>query len=155
MKRVFFYCFLIIFNIWIWSCNEGTDASLLNNVNELIITGRNSADFDFNHFSTEMIVHLYDNSDFTGVPEKVLTLKFTDTDEQQNVVAVNETTVNFLDAISPGDYYANAFIDLNGNSKIDSGEPYAIWLNTLGKPKVIEVREESRWKILFDFVSTY
>ncbi len=148
-----FLCLVI--SIGFWSCTEGPDAALFNNLNELIITGRNQGNFDFDHMSREMLTHLYDNPGFTGVPEKRLSLMFTEKNQQDSLVAVDEKTVNFMGIVSPGNFYAYAFIDLNRNSELDAHEPYDIWLNDDGSPKMIEVTEESRWKILFEFETTY
>ena len=134
---------------------EGLDASLFNNVNELVISGHNSGNFDFDHLSTLMIVHLHKQSDFGDKPTAQLTLDWVETDAQNNRVPVNETKSLFFDAVSPGDYYARAFIDINRNSAIDVSEPFAIWLDQDGFPKIIPVREESRWKVAFYFNARY
>ena len=155
MKQIFISCLFFIISFSFYSCTEGPDASLFNNMNELIITGKNKGNFDFDHMSIEMITHLYDNSNFDGVPEKRLTLMFTETNQQDSLVAVDEITVNFIDFVSPGNYYAYAFIDLNSNSDLDANEPFDVWLDDKGKPKVIEITEESRWKIIFEFEQVY
>jgi len=153
-QNIFIYLFFIFF-IGFWSCNEGLDASLFNNVNELEITGKNSGNYEFNHLSTDMVIYFHNNLSFDGIPEKRLSMKFTDIDENNKTISVNEKTTSFFDAMSPGDYYAYSFIDFNQNSKLDSGEPYDIWQNSQGYPKMIQVREESRWELLFVFNKTY
>jgi hypothetical protein len=134
---------------------EGEDASLLNNMNELIVTGVNKANFEFDHFENEMLTHLYNNPDFSGVPENRLSQLFVKQNDQDSLVAVNQVSVTYVDIVVPGDYYAYAFIDLNNNSEVDINEPYKEWLDEMGDPKVIEVKEESRWVLLFEFEETY
>jgi hypothetical protein len=155
MKKIIISFLIFVIPFFVNNCTQGTDASLLNNVNELVITGKNTNNYIFDHMTVEMAIHIYDNNDFTGVPQKRLSVKFTDIDNNNIEVAVNEQTVSFLKAISPGDYYAYAFIDINRNSKMDVGEPFDVWLNNQNTPKVIKVREESRWEILFKFVKTF
>ena len=116
---------------------------------ELVISGHNSANFDFDHLSTLMIVHLHQQADFGDTPTAQLTLDWAETDAQNNRVPVNETKRLFFDAVSPRDYYARAFIDINKNSAIDASEPFAIWLDQDGFPKILPVREESRWQLAF------
>jgi hypothetical protein len=137
------------------SCQEGEDASLLNNMNELIITGVNKGNFEFDHLSTEMITHLYNNSEFSGVPENRMSHLFAKNNDQDSLVAVNQISVNYIDIVAPGDYYAYSFIDLNANSEVDVNEPYEEWLDDQGNRKVIPVKEESRWVLLFEFEETY
>ena len=75
--------------------------------------------------------------------------------DQDSLVAVNQISVGYIDIVVPGDYYAYAFIDLNGNSEVDANEPYEEWLDEQGNPKMIEIREESRWVLLFEFEEIY
>jgi hypothetical protein len=138
-----------------FGCQEGYDASLLNNMNELVITGKNVGNFEFDHMSIEMLTHLYNNEEFTGVPDIRLSQMFTQMNQQDSLVAVNEKRMTYVDMVSAGDYYAFSFIDLNSNFEVDANEPFDVWLNDMGNPKMIEVREESRWEILFEFEETY
>ena len=69
MKQNFILCLFSTILICLFSCQEGMDASLLNNMNELVITGKNSGNFEFGQMSIEMLTHLYNNSEFSGVPE--------------------------------------------------------------------------------------
>lgn len=137
-------------------CREGEDASLFNGVNELEITGTISiAPLDFDHMTVPMKVHLFTSENFQSVPSKRLTLNWYRRDDQGNNVAVNEANTTFYNGVSVGDYYAVAFIDLNRNSEVDANEPYDIWTESNGDPKIIRVREESRWEIDFLFSSYY
>lgn len=155
MKNISISVLIFVLSFLLNTCNQGTDASLLNNVNELVITGKNKNNYNFDHLTVEMIIDIYDNREFSGIPQKKLYMRLTTNDPQNNEIAVNEKTTNFLNAISPGDYFAYAFIDLNRNSQLDIAEPYDVWLNNQNFPKTIPVREESRWEILFEFEKTY
>ncbi len=148
---------IIVFAIlFITGCNEGEDASIFNGVNELKVTGTvGIGSLDFDHENILMKVHLFKTTDFSLVPVKRLSLSWYEKDNQGNIVALNETETTFLDAVSPGEYYACSFIDLNKNSEVDDNEPYDIWRNQDDSHKVISVREESRWEILFLFEKVY
>ena len=134
---------------------EGEDASLFNNVNELIVTGRNTGQYVFDPEATLMLVHLHTDPLLAGTPSARLSLSWHATDAQGNVVALGETQQRFINAAAPGDYYARAFIDVNRNSRLDGGEPYADWTDAAGALRVLRVREESRWRLVFSFRQRY
>jgi len=155
MKKFSSISIIFVISLVLWSCQEGKDASLLNNMNELVITGVNKANFEFDHLSIEMLTYLYNNPELSGIPENRLSQLFCKKNDQDSLVAVNQISVGYIDIVVPGDYYAYAFIDLNGNSEVDANEPYKEWLDEQGNPKMIEVTEESRWVLLFEFEETY
>ncbi|MBN1407967.1 MAG: hypothetical protein JW956_09265 [Calditrichaceae bacterium] len=155
MEKIFLISLFFII-ICLNSCEEeGIDAAFFDTINELIITGKNKGNFKFQNDSTEMIVNFYTNSSFMNDYKESLSLSFIKTNKSGNRVPVDEVSVNFLEVLSPGDYYAYSFIDLNHNYYLDKDEPYDEWSNESGVPKVIQVTERSRWKIVFEFKHTY
>ncbi len=130
---------------------EGEDVALFNNINELVIVGRNADADHFDSINTKMLVHLHRSDGFHDVPSARLSLGWYRVDSQGNHVPMAETSRTFYDAVSEGDYYALAFVDLNRDSELSRGEPVDVWTDSYGEPKVIRVREESRWKLVFDF----
>jgi hypothetical protein len=134
-------------------CGVGEDAALFNGVNELTITGNNTGAYDFDHVAVRMITHFHTTSSFAGLPAARISQKWSEKDDQGNVVELDSTGETFWNVLEPGDYYGRSFIDLNRNSELDDDEPYDEWLTQEGQRKVIEVREESRWKLTFRFDS--
>lgn len=130
---------------------EGEDVALFNNINELVIVGRNADAAHFDNINTKMLVHLHRSDSFHDVPSARLSLQWYRVDSQGNYVPMAETQRTFYDAVSEGNYYAIAFVDLNRDSEPSRGEPIDVWTDSYGDPKVIRVREESRWKLVFDF----
>ena len=82
-------------------------------------------------------------------------MEFIEKDEQNNIVDINEKRVRYLNAASVVVYYAQAYIDLNGDSIIDQNELFALWSSLEGEPLKIQFREESRWEIQFNFSISY
>ena len=72
-------------------------------------------------------------------------------DDQGNKVGLSETKRVYFDGVSEGNYYARGFLDLNGDSELNRGEPWDVWEDASGDPRVVRVREESRWKLEFVF----
>ena len=141
-----------IFGLTMTSCDiEGEDVAFFNNVNELVVVGKTTADLSFDRTRVPMIVHLHRTETFVDVPSARLMLNWYRVDEQGNKVGLSETKRVFFDAISEGDYYALAFIDLNRDSRLSRGEPWEVWEDEFRDPKVVRVREESRWKLEFVF----
>jgi hypothetical protein len=130
---------------------EGEDVALFNNVNELVIIGKAGEELSFDRTRVHMFVHLHRSPHFTDVPSARLMLKWYRIDEQGNKVALSETRRLFFDAVSEGDYFARAFLDVTGDSEPSRGEPLDVWRDDWGEPKVVRVREESRWKLEFVF----
>jgi hypothetical protein len=130
---------------------EGEDVALFNNVNELVVVGKTTAELNFDRTRVPMFVHLHRSPDFRDVPAARLSLSWYRIDEQGNKVALSETRRVFFDAVTEGDYYARAFIDLDRDSEPTRGEPLDVWRDDLSEPKVVRVREESRWKLEFVF----
>lgn len=130
---------------------EGEDAALFNNINELVIVGRNARASEFDNVNIRMLVHLHRSADFHDVPSARLSLRWFRVDGQGNYVPLAETSRTFYDAVSEGDYYAIAFVDLDRDSELSRGEPVDVWADSYGDPQVVHVREESRWKLVFDF----
>lgn len=130
---------------------EGEDVALFNNINELVIVGRTTDEVSFDRTRVRMFVHLHRSSHFNDVPSARLNLKWYRTDDQGNRVGLSETSRIFFDAVSEGDYYARAFLDLNGDSELSRGEPWDVWSDAFGEPEMVRVREESRWKLVFEF----
>ena len=141
-----------VFGLLMASCDiEGEDVAFFNNVNELVVIGKTTADLSFDRTRVPMIVHLHRSETFGDVPSARLMLDWYRVDEQGNKVSLSETKRVYFDAISEGDYYARAFIDLNKDSKLSRGEPWNVWEDEYRDPKVVRVREESRWKLEFVF----
>jgi len=130
---------------------EGEDVALFNNVNELVIVGRTTDDVSFDRTRVRMFVHHHRSSHFNDVPTARLNLKWYRTDDQGNRVGLSETSRVFFDPVSEGNYYARAFLDLDGDSELGRGEPWDIWSDAFGEPEMVRVREESRWKLVFEF----
>lgn len=155
MKKSIKKLSLLIISLSLFSCAQGTDASIFNNVNELVVTSKNSGNFVFDHKTVKVNIQLFDNKELIGTPFSRLEMEMTQKDEQNNILDINEKKVTYLNAISEGDYYACAFIDLDKDSEVDANEPYAEWATVEGEPIMIQVREESRWEIEFRFTLTY
>lgn len=137
------------------SAIEGEDVAIFNNVNELVVVGRNTAGFRFDHMDVRMFVHLHRDSRFRDEPSARLSLKWFKVDDQGNHVALDETSRMFFDAATEGDFYARAFIDIDRDSELTDGEPWDVWADSYDSPKVVKIREESRWRLVFEFDRRY
>ncbi len=152
MRNVACCTLFVLISLAFGGCDiEGEDVAFFNNVNELVVVGKTTGNVSFDRVRVAMVVHLHGSPDFDDVPSARLTLTWYRIDEQGNKVGVSETKRVFFDAVSEGDYYARSFIDLDGDSEPSRGEPSAVWTNNSGDPKVVPIREESRWKLEFVF----
>lgn len=132
------------------SCKDGDDTAFFNNTNETVLDITIPADYVFDRKKTNVVVAFYDNEAFKGEPAAKAKLKMIDTKEngkEKETENANQTRYNLL---KKGNYYAMAFIDLNGNEKKDYNEPSEIFGQD-GIPQKIKTLKESRRTVSFDF----
>jgi hypothetical protein len=150
--------------IFLFSCQDGDDASLFNNTNETVFAVNIPMSYNFDRLTTPVAVQFYDNAQFKGNAVKSVNIYMVEKDDkehdftgdnqkpyiraQENPSAeYNSTHLNLL---KEGNYYVFCFIDLNKNGTREQNEPIEYFASK-EDPKKIRVLKESRRTITFDF----
>jgi hypothetical protein len=143
--------FQLIFLLFSLSaCQDGDDASFLNNTNETVFVVNIPMSYVFDRQNTPVVVEFFDNNKFKGQAMKIENLFMLERDENDKVKPVEEYHMTYLNLLKQGNYYARCFIDLNKNGRQDRNEPISYFYSK-DNPKKIRVLKESRRTISFDF----
>ena len=92
--------------IFLFSCQDGDDASLFNNTNETVFAVNIPMSYNFDRLTTPVAVQFYDNAQFKGNAVKSVNIYMVEKDDKEQENPSAEYNSTHLNLLKEGNYFA-------------------------------------------------